>query len=148
MIEDWAAVIEPGAEQVQLLRHLVVNANPEADNKYLRLSYYTTTPGHGDDLMKMYKSFWVPIYDRLLEAGVIGAYGMVEQAVHSDSSFTHLSWFEVNSLADLDEVDKAVAEASAEVSEGDGVARKLAFMKMVEPDGHYCRLIRVWKHGG
>ena len=114
----------------------------------MRLSYHTVKAGYGSDLMKMYRSYWVPIYDHLLEAGVIGAYGVIEQAVHSDTSFTHLAWFEFNSLADLDKVEKALEEADAEVSEGDAVARKLAFMKMVETDAHYCRLIRVWKHGG
>lgn len=148
MIRDWTAVIEPGPEETQLLRHVVVNANPETDSKYLRLSYYKVRPGHSGDLVKMYKSYWVPIYDQLLESGVISAYGMIEEAVHSDSSFTHQAWFEFNSLADLDEVEKAIEEADSAVSEGDRVARNLAFLKMVEPDAHYDRLIRKLKQGG
>jgi hypothetical protein len=146
MIEDWVAAIEPGADQTQLLRHTVFKANPDADWNYVRLSYFTVKPGHGDDLMKGYKSFWVPIYDQLLEAGVISGYGMVEQAIHSDSSFTHEAWTTFNSLADLDKVEMAIEEANKEVSEGDSVARKIAFMKMVKADAHFCRLIRVWKH--
>jgi hypothetical protein len=93
----------------------------------------------------MYKSFMVPIYDKLLEDGVISGYGMVEQAVHSDSSFTHESWITFNSLADLENYEKAFMEADAEVSKGDGVARELAFMKMVKHDSHFDRLMRVSK---
>jgi hypothetical protein len=146
MIEDWVAAIEPGSDQTLLLRHKVFKANPDADWNYLRLSYYTVKPGHGGDLMKGYKSFWVPIYDQLLETGVISGYGMAEQAVHSDSSFTHQAWITFNSLADLDRLVKAIEEANEEVSEGDSVARKIAFLKMVKADTHYDRLIRVWKH--
>jgi len=140
---EWTAVMEPGTGQTQLLRHTVFKATPDADWNYLRLSYYTVKPGHGDDLMKGYKSFWVPIYDQLLETGVISGYGMAEQAVHSDSSFTHQAWITFSDLADLDHLDKAIEEANEEVSEGDSVARKIAFMKMVEPDAHFCRLIRI-----
>lgn len=146
MIEAWGAAMEPGNDQTLLLRHTVFNANPDADWKFLRLSHYTVKPGHGGDLMKMYKSFWVPIYNQLLETGVISGYGMAEQAVHSDSSFTHEAWITFSSLANLDKVDQAVEEAWAEISDGDGVARKIAFMKMVKPEAHFDRLIRVWKH--
>jgi hypothetical protein len=146
MFEDWMAAVEPGDDQTQLLRHKVFKANPDADYKYLRMSAYTVKPGHGEDLMKGYKSFWVPINNQLLETGVISGYGMIEQAVHSDSSFTHEAWITLDSLADLDKVEKAIGEANEMLSEGDSVARKIAFMKMVKPDAHYCRLIRVWKH--
>ena len=78
----------------------------------MRLSYHTVRAGYGSDLMKMYRSYWVPIYDHLLEAGVIGAYGVIEQAVHSDTSFTHLAWFEFNSLANLDKVESLVCDAA------------------------------------
>lgn len=148
MITDWTAVIEPGKDQTQILRHVVVNANSDADSKYLRLSYFKAKPGHSGDLVKMYKSYWAPFYDELLGSGVISAYGLIEQAVHSDSSFTHQAWIEFNSLADLDEIDRAIEEADADVSEGDRMARKLAFMKTVEPDAHYDRLIRKLKQGG
>jgi hypothetical protein len=103
-------------------------------------------PGHGSDLMKMYKTFWVPIYDQLMETGAISGYGMAEQAVHSDGSFTHEAWITLSALANLDQVDQAVEKAFAEMSAGDEVARRIAFMKIVEPDSHFDRLIRVWKH--
>jgi len=143
MSAERTAVMEPGTSQTQLLRHTVFQANPDADYKYLRLAAYTFKPGHDGDVMKMYKSFIVPTYDQLLESGVISGYGMMEQAVHSDSSFTHEAWITFADLADIEKYEKAFMEADAEVSEGDGVARELAFMKMVKPDGHYDRLIRV-----
>jgi len=146
MIEDWTAAVDPGDDQTLLLRHTILEANPDADSKYLRLSHHTVKPGHGGDLMKMYKSFWVPIYGQLLEAGVISGYGMAEQAVHSDTSFTHEAWIMFDSLAALDKVDQAIDEAYAEMSDGDGVARHIAFMKMVNPEAHFDRLIRVYKH--
>ncbi|TNF74871.1 MAG: hypothetical protein EP299_06775 [Acidobacteria bacterium] len=145
MIEDWAAAIEPGDDQTFLLRHKVFNANPDTDWKFLRLSYHTVKPGHGGDLMKMYKTFWVPIYDQLMETGAISGYGMAEQAVHSDGSFTHQAWITFNALADLDKVDQAIEKAFSEMSAGDEVARKIAFMKTIKPDTHFDRLIRVWK---
>ena len=148
MIAAWTAVIAPEEDQVQLLRHVVVNTNPEADSKYLRLSYYKVKPGRSGELVKMYKSYWVPLNEQLLESGVISAYGLIEQAIHTDSSFTHQAWIEFNSLADLDRIDKAIEEADAEVSEGDRMARELAFMKTVETGAHFDRLIRKLKQGG
>lgn len=145
MIEDWTAALEPGTDETLLLRHTVFKAKPDADWKYLRLSYYTAKPGYGGDLMKMYKTYVVPIYDRLLDDGVISGYGMAEQAVHSDSSFTHEAWVTFGSLANLDHLEKAFDEADAEASEGESVARTIAFMKFVEPETHFDRLIRVWK---
>jgi len=146
MIADWVAAIEPGADQTQLLRHTVAKSVPDEDFKYLRLSAYTVKPGHGGDVMKMYKSFNVPIYDQLLESGVITGYGMAQQAVHSDSSFTHEAWITFNDLGNLEKVQKAFMEAEAEVSEGDELARDLAYMKMIEHGTHYDRLIRVMMH--
>lgn len=148
MTEDWMAVIEPGEEPSQVLRHVVVDGNPDVQPNYLHMSYHTARPGNSDDLIKIYRSFSVPVYAGLLETGVITAYGMVEQAVHSDSSFTHLAWIEFESLADLDKVERAFVNTDAEVSEGDGVVRKLAFMGIVQPEAHYCRLIRKLKQGG
>lgn len=148
MTTDRMDVIEPGEERTQLLRHVVVNANPDVQPNYLRLSYHTVKPGHSAELIKMYRSFWVPIYDELLETGAISAYGMIEQAVHSDGSFTHLAWIEFESLADLDKVEQAIKNSDAGVSEGDRDACNLAFMKIVQPDAHYCRLIRKLKQGG
>jgi hypothetical protein len=145
MIEDWTAAVEPEGDRTLLLRHKVFKANPDADFKYLRLSYYTAKPGHDDDLMKMYKSFAAPVYDQLLEKGVISGYGIAVQVIHADTSFTHQAWVTVDSLADFDAIDKAFDDAWAEISDGEGVAREFAFMKTVDYDSHFDRLIRVWK---
>ena len=145
MFEDWLAAIEPGDEQTQLLQHEVFKGNSEADYKYLRLSAITVKPGHGNDIMNMYKSFWAPVYEQLLQDGTIAGYGMIEQAVHSDSSFTHESWITFDNLEALDTIEKAFEKAFEQVSEADGAARKIAFMKMTQPEAHYDRLIRVWK---
>jgi hypothetical protein len=145
MIEDWMAAVEPGKDQSQLLRHAVFKANPDAAYKYLRLSAFTVKPGSGGDVMKMYKSFVAPVYEKLLEEGVIAGYGMAVQAVHSDQSFTHESWITFNNLADLEAVEKAFEAADEDVSDGDGVARETAYMKMFKHGSHYDRLIRVSK---
>jgi len=146
MIEEYVAVAEPGTQQTQLLRHEVFNANPDTDYKYLRLSAFTVKAGHGGDFLKMYKSFVAPVQAQLLESGVIAGYGFISQAVHSDSSFTHETWMTFSDLAALDEYEKAFGKSYEEISGGDEVARKTAFMKMMKPDAHYDRLIRVWKH--
>jgi hypothetical protein len=145
MLESFVAVVEPGTQRTQLLRHKVFEANPEAEYKYLRLSAFTVKPGHGDDFLKMYKSFAAPVQAQLFESGVIAGYGFLNQAVHSDGSFSHETWITFSDLADLDAYDKAFDEAYEEISDGDGVARRTAWMKMMEPDAHFDRLIRVWK---
>lgn len=145
MIEVWMAAIEPGDDETQLLRHKVFKANPEGTYNYLRLSAFKVKPGHGGDFLNMYKSFSVPVQDQLLESGVITGYGMITQAIHSDNSFTHESWITFSRLADLEAYEKAFDEAYAEMSDGDGVARKAAWMKMMEPGDHFDRLIRVTK---
>ena len=143
MMEDFVGVVEPGDEQGQLLRHHVFKANPEGKSNYLYLSAFSVKPGHGSDVMKMYKSFMMPIYDGLLEDGTITGYGMVQQEVHTDPSFTHEAWFTFENLSDLDAREKAFEDAYTEESEGDEVARDLAFMKMVKWETHFDRLIRV-----
>ena len=145
MIEEWAAVIEPDAVQYQLLRHTVFHANPDADYKYLRISGYTVKPGHGSDLEEMYKSFVAPVQAQLFEGGVIAGYGLLNQAVDSDSSFTHETWITFSDLADLEKYEQAFDEAYAAISDGEGVARRTAFYKMTDHKAHFDRLIRVWK---
>lgn len=145
MLETSKEVSEPGDGQFQLLRHTVFKSNPDADWKYLRLTAVTVKPGHGSDAMKMWKSFWGPTYDQLLESGVIAGYGMIEEAIHTDSGFTHQSWIIFNDLANLDQFEKAFEAADEEVSKGDGVARKAAYLKMFKTEAHFDRLIRVWK---
>jgi len=141
MMSEWMDVVETGDEQYMLLRHTVFSANPDAKYKYLRLSNYTAKPGYGDDVSKMFKSFVEPVYSQLLEDGVIAGYGLIEQAIHSDSTFTHEAWITFDELADLEKVEKAFM--AEDVSDGDKVARDLAFKKMFEHDAHYDRLIRV-----
>lgn len=141
MMAEWMEVMETGDEKYMLLRHTVFNASPDAKYKYLRLSNFTVKPGHDSDLNKMFKSFVAPVYDQLLKDGAIAGYGLIEQAVHSDPTFTHEAWITFGELADLEKVEKAFKEQ--EVSDGDEVARDLAFMKMMEHDAHYDRLIRV-----
>lgn len=144
MIADWMGVIQPGEERNELLRHMVFKGTPGADFKYLRLSAFTANPGYGDDLTKMYQSFVAPVYEKLLADGVISGYGLAEQAVHSDHSFTHEGWITFHDLADLESVDKAFKEN--EVSPGDEAARDAAFRKMIKPETHFDRLIRVSQH--
>jgi hypothetical protein len=141
MMSDWMEVMETGEEQYLLLRHTVFNANPDAKYKYLKLSNYTAKPGYGDDVSKMFKSFVEPVYSQLLEDGVIAGYGLIEQAIHSDTTFTHEAWITFDELADLEKVEKAFM--AQDVSDGDEAARDLAFQKMFEHDAHYDRLIRV-----
>jgi hypothetical protein len=141
MMSEWMAVMETGNEKYQLLRHTVFKSAPDGEFKYLRLSNFTVKPGYESEVNKMYKSFMAPIYDQLLEDGAIAAYGLIEQAIHSDSSFTHEAWITFDELGDLEKVEKAFM--GAEVSDGDEVARDLAFLKMFQHDAHYDRLIRV-----
>jgi hypothetical protein len=141
MMAEWEEVMEIGQEQHMLLRHTVFNASPDAKYNYLRLSNYTVNPGYDGDVQKMYKSFVAPVYDQLLKDGAIAGYGLIEQAIHSDSTFTHESWITFDELADLEKVEKAFK--AQDVSDGDQVARDLAFKKMFQSDAHYDRLIRV-----
>jgi hypothetical protein len=143
MIEDFTSVIDPANDEGQLLRHKVFKGNPEGTYNYLYLSAFTVKTGHESDVMKMYKSFMMPINDRLLEKGVITGYGMIVQEVHTDPSFTHEAWFTFESLSDLDTRDAVFEEEWMGLSEGDGVARDLAFMKFTRPEAHFDRLIRV-----
>jgi hypothetical protein len=145
MIEEWMAVIEPGKEETQLLEHKVFKAAPDVEYKYLRLSAFTVKPGHDGDFMKLYKSFWAPVYEELLETGVIAGYGMIEQAVHSDSAFTHESWITFNDLSNLTAVEQAFEKVYEEFSSGEGVALESVYMKIMKPGSHFDRLIRVWK---
>ncbi len=141
MMSEWLAVMETGDEQYMLLRHTVFNGNPDAKFKYLRLSNFTVKPGYDSEVSKMFKSFVAPVYDQLLKDGAIAGYGLIEQAIHSDHTFTHEAWITFGELADLEKVEKAFMEQ--EVSDGDEFARDLAFKKMFDSSAHYDRLIRV-----
>jgi hypothetical protein len=144
MMEEFVTSTEDGDQPTQLLRQQVFNsAGPEYD--YLRLSTWVVKPGHGGELMQMYKDYAQPVYEQLLADGTITGYGLIEQVVHADSSFTHETWITLKDLADLDAVEAAFMAADDEVGEADHMARKLAYMKIIDPSSHHDRLLRVWK---
>jgi hypothetical protein len=107
-------------------------------------------PGAGPLFEKAFDKYNKPLFDQLVADGKASSWAMgyelAEQAVHSDGSFTHEAWITFSELANLDKVDQAIEKAFSEMSAGDEVARKIAFMKMVKPESHFDRLIRVWKH--
>ena len=145
MMGEWLAAMEDDGEVTQLLRHQVFNSAPSTEYNYLKLSTWVVKPGHGGDVMQMYKDYAQPVYEQLLADGTITGYGMIEQVVHADSSFTHETWITFKDLADLDTVEAAFMAADEDVGEADHMARKLAYMKITNPAHHHDRLLRVWK---
>ena len=144
MMEGFASAVKEGSREIQIIRHLVFEADEDAaPPKYLRLAAYTVDEGRWDDAMKMYETYLEPVYGSLLSSGAVSGYGVAVPAVHGGEDFTHEAWIVFSDLGALDEVEGAFMRNESEAADGEMVARKAAFMGMMEPGTHYDRLLRI-----
>jgi hypothetical protein len=148
MMDTVMSATEPDKEMSSIVRHVVFHAVPGGDVRYLMRHIYTFKPGKGLEVVKLYKEYIAPTYEKLLSDGVILGYGLAEPEMQSGAGWTHTSWCVFSDMAKLDEVEKAFA--GAKKARGDELNGMLdaTFMKASVPGAHVDSLAEVLIHGG
>jgi hypothetical protein len=147
MLDAYNGVTEPEKEVSSIVRHVVFQGTPGTKVNYLMRHVYKFKPGHGSAAVKMFKQYSAPIYQKLLEAGVINGYGMAVPELHNDASWTHATWITFSDLSQLDAVDKAFDEAMKARGEELNEMLRSTLMKMHDMDAHWDSLVEVSLYG-
>lgn len=148
LISSYLASTDPEQESSEVVRHLVFGGRPGARPQFLVRHAYKVKPEHASAAVKMFAEIYAPVYDTLLGAGSITAYGLAVQEMHTDSSWTHTVWTTIADLAQLDGINRAFEEAEARRGEVSSSAVRASWLRMHDSDAHWDSIMRLVFYGG
>ena len=135
-------------ESTSVVRQVVFKGTPGVKPVYLMRHVFKVKSGKGSAAMKMYKEYDVPVYDKLLAAGVISAYGVARPEIHNGTGWTHAFWYMFTDMAQLDAMEKAWEEDEKTRSESVNETLMSNWMQMHDFDSHFDSLMKVEMFGG
>jgi hypothetical protein len=142
-MDAYFGATQPDKESSSIVRHVVFKVTPGAKPNYMQRSVFKVKPGKGSTAVKMFKDFWVPVYEKLLEAGVINGYGLAVPKIHTGAGWTHSDWVTFSDMSQIDAMDKAFEEAMKAGGEGFGEMFRTTWLGITDTDEHWDSLIRI-----
>jgi hypothetical protein len=106
------------------------------DGGYYHGHSIQVTRGKGADFESYFESRIKPVYESLLQQGVVAAYGMSTEEITTEHPMGHSVWYMVRDAAGLDAVKAAFDAVSDGMSEEEKRARRASFMDLVEEDSY------------
>jgi hypothetical protein len=147
-MDAFLGATQPEKESSGVVRHVVFQASPGGKPNYLMRHVYKVKPGKGSAAVKMYKEYNAPIYQKLLEAGVITGYGLVVPDMHTGAGWTHTAWVMFSDMSQMDAIDKAFDEAEKARGEESNEMLRATWMGMNDMDAHWDSLMKISMIGG
>jgi hypothetical protein len=147
-MEAFIGATEPEKESSGVARHIVFQGTPGAKPGYLMRHVYKVKPGKGSEAVKMYKQYDAPVYQKLLEAGVITGYGLAVPDMHTGAGWTHTSWITFTDMSNMDAINKAFDDADKANGEELNQLLQKAWLGMNDTDSHYDSLMKITMYGG
>jgi len=138
---------QPDKESSSMVRHVVFKETPGAKPNYMLRSVYKVKPGKGSTAVKMFKEYDAPLYQKLLEAGVISGYGLAVSELYTGAGWTHADWVTFSDLSQMDALDKAFEEARKAGGEALVEMYRTTWLGMVDMDAYWDSLIRFTAGG-
>jgi hypothetical protein len=148
MMDAFLGVTVPEKETSFVVRHVVFNGAPGGAPKYLMRHVFNVNPGKGRAAVNMYKEYNAPVYQKLLEDGVIEGYGVAVPDIHVGTAWTHTMWTMFSDLSQVDAIDRAFEAADEARSESVNEALDASWMQMHDRDAHWDSLMRISMYGG
>jgi hypothetical protein len=133
----YLSATQPDKESSSMVRHVVFKATPGAKPTYMWRGVYKIKPGKGPTVVKMFKEYDAPIYDKLLEAGVINGYGLAVPEVRTSADWTHAEWVTFSDMAQMDAITKAFEEARKAGGEALLEMFRTTWLGMLDPDSYW-----------
>ena len=99
-----------------------------------RYNFVKVKPGKGADYRRTWEKYNKPIFDKLVDDGVILAFGLANEAIKTDGEFTHFVWMATANMAGLDKIAAAFAADRARRTEDERNSITQAFTDATEPD--------------
>jgi len=135
------AVVE-GSHHDWIIRHHVYREGDGSQApKYFRIGYYKATPGNSDKLTEIYKEHLQPVYQKLLDEGVITSFGLSTQEIHGVGDWTHIGWYTMANLGSIDTV-QAATDAAFTPEMGAKIS------PMMDPSAHWDQVLLIVHLGG
>jgi hypothetical protein len=135
------AVVE-GSHHDWIIRHNVYQqGSGDQAPKYFRIGYYKATPGNGGKLTEIYKKHLQPVYQKLLDDGVITSFGLSTQEIHGVGDWTHIGWYTMANLGSIDKV-QAATDAAFTPEMGAEIG------PMMDPSAHWDQVLLIVHLGG
>jgi hypothetical protein len=89
-----------------LLSLLLLPLPASAEEPITWLTFYKTKPGRGGEFVDLLKKYDQPVWDRLVDEGVINGWGIVTQEVRADLSWTYATWVTMPDYAAQLEIER------------------------------------------
>lgn len=146
-MEAFLGATQPEKESSGVVRHVVFHGTPGAKPNFLMRHVYKVKPGKGSAAVKMYKEYDVPVYQKLLEAGVISGYGLAVPDMHTGAGWTHTGWVTFADMSNIDAMDKAFDEADKARGEAVTETLEAAWSQLHDMDSHWDSLMKISMYG-
>ena len=147
MVDSYLGATVAEKEVSSVVRHVVFQGKAGTKSNYLMRHVYKFKPGQGSAAVKMFKEYNAPIYQKLLEAGVINGYGLAVPEMHVGAPWTHSSWVVFSEMSQMDAIDKAFDEAEKARGEELNEMLRSTLMKMHDMDAHWDSLMHISIYG-
>jgi hypothetical protein len=148
MMDSYLAATVAEKETSAVVRHVVFGGTHGARPGYLMRHVYSVKPGKGAAATRMYKEHDVPVFKKLLEAGIISGYGLAVPEMHTGGGWTHTMWVTFADMARIDAIDKAFEEAESQRGEATNETLAATWSAMHDMDAHWDSLMKVSMYGG
>lgn len=88
-----------------ILRHLVQSTTmPTAKPKYIMVETHKIKPGREADAVQLFNDWGTPMFTELAAKGTIGIWGLSTHGVAGAADWTHMVWYFLPDLGNLDKV--------------------------------------------
>lgn len=115
---------------------------PATTLPWVRYNFVKAKPGKGGELRKTWEKYNKPVLDKLVEEGVVLAYGLAVEDVRTDGDFTHYVWYATKDLGSMEKVRAAYMADRDKRSQEEQDAISQAFNKVVEADASRSEIER------
>ena len=132
----------PGSHHDWVIRHHIRRyAESDVQPRYLVMSYWKAKPGKDEQMTAIFTRSVAPVFDRLLEEGTLLGYGITTQELHTDPTWSHVSWTSISDLSAMDAVDEALMSSLNEVD-------MAAFVSASDWSAHRDQIMLIVHLGG
>jgi hypothetical protein len=108
----------------------------KTEKGYSTVSVQKILPGRGEEHQALWDKYTKPVLEQLYADGVVTAYGIDAEAVHTADPGLRFYWQLLPDAAALDKVDAAFAAARAKRSAEEGGAIARSFAELRDPSAH------------
>jgi hypothetical protein len=135
VLKQFLDTVEIDKHYDSLMLSMVFKTKPTAmgTEPYIDVATWQVQPGKGGDWLDHWKKYIQPVYDKLLQDGVILAYGVDREAEHTMDPTMRWTWVVIPDLAAEDKIDAAF-DAAHTKDEWDGINSE--FREVSEGSSH------------